>query len=204
MSLTKSYLLAMFIIFFSGILMKASLEDVVKAPDTFVCQWAPNSTLHLKGRWGKGMGKTYTFKDAITRLEYKVKRTEYRECVRSPGKMSPEDLLIYKRNKPKHTIGAILIVVPFFMFFGIPLVYDYEEENKKRMREAKREKETKAWQAKRKQEYAKRQAELVVERERSKLAHEARIERKRKKREELEARTKANADRRKLNKLLGG
>lgn len=204
MSLTKSYLLAMFIILFSGILVKGSVEEINKAPDTFKCQWAPNSTLHLKGRWGKGMGKTYTFEDALSRLEYKVKRTEYRECVRTPGEMSAEDLLIYKRNKPKHIIGAILMVIPFFMFFGLPLVYDYEEDKLRREREKTRQKELKLWQAKRKQEYAKRQAELAVERERSKLAHEARIERKRQKREELEARTKANADRRKLNKLLGG
>lgn len=204
MSLTKSYLLVMFFFFFSGILLKASVEDVVKAPDTFSCTFAPNSTLYLKGRWGKGMGKTYTFEDAITRLEYKVKRTEYRECVRTPGKMSPEGLLIYKRNKPKHTIGAILMVVPFFMFFGIPLVYDYEEEKERKISEIKRAREAKAWQEQQNMKHAKRQAELVVERERSRIAHEARIERKRQKREELDARTKANAERRKLNKLLGG
>jgi signal transduction histidine kinase len=203
MSLTKSYLLAMFILFVSGICVKASVEDVVKAPDTFACKFAPNSTLYLKGRWGKGMGKTYTFEDA-SRLEYKVKRDEYRECVRTPGKMSLEGLLIYKRNKPKNIIGAILMVIPFFMFFGLPLVYDYEEEKERKISEMKRAREAKAWQEQQNMKHAKRQAELVVERERSKLAHEARIERKRKKREELEARTKANTNRRKLNKLLGG
>lgn len=204
MDLVKSYLIALTLLCLLGATMCNVVEDVRKTEDTFECQWAPTATLHLKGWRGKVARRTYYFEDAMTRLEYQAKRDDYAQCVRTPGEIHPEDRDKFESNRKKELVGGLLLVLSLFGLFGVPMVASLEDERlekkeeeearQRRIREAEEEEEARKRRA---LEYAARQKELVVERERSRIAHEERLERKRRKREELEARTKANAERRK-------